>query len=284
MNVTDRFPDPESPKASRPARVGELARPAFRGGVHDPDWARDACGVAAVARRDAPGVYVASGRHAGAKLGAVGLRVKRHCSYHGLAVNVAMDLAPFAGIMFLWFVAVVRSELGHLGDRFFETVFLGSGLLFVAMLFAAAAVLSALLVLVDGGRSAMGTSDHPWAYDNELPAHDVEVPPFRIDTTAVDAYWWSLLQRHDAASASRFRAVGATLDAPTPPLVCAAGFPPAFARRLTDALTILHEDSAARIHLDSLAVIRFDAIACDAYAPLAEVDRAARAAGYPLPA
>jgi lipoyl(octanoyl) transferase len=52
-----------------------------------------AYGVAAVARRDAPGVYVA-----GAKIAAVGLRVKRHCSYHGLAVNVAMDLAPFAGI------------------------------------------------------------------------------------------------------------------------------------------------------------------------------------------
>jgi lipoyl(octanoyl) transferase len=50
-------------------------------------------GVVANARRDAPGVYVA-----GAKLAAVGLRVKRHCSYHGLAVNVAMDLAPFAGI------------------------------------------------------------------------------------------------------------------------------------------------------------------------------------------
>jgi lipoyl(octanoyl) transferase len=50
-------------------------------------------GVTAVARRDAPGVYVA-----GAKLAAVGLRVKRHCSYHGLAVNVAMDLEPFAGI------------------------------------------------------------------------------------------------------------------------------------------------------------------------------------------
>src|SRR5688572_32126852 len=50
-------------------------------------------GVAATARRDAPGVYVA-----GVKLAAVGLRVKRHCSYHGLAVNVAMDLAPFAGI------------------------------------------------------------------------------------------------------------------------------------------------------------------------------------------
>jgi lipoyl(octanoyl) transferase len=50
-------------------------------------------GVTANARRDAPGVYVA-----GAKVAAVGLRVKRHCSYHGLAVNVAMDLEPFAGI------------------------------------------------------------------------------------------------------------------------------------------------------------------------------------------
>jgi lipoyl(octanoyl) transferase len=50
-------------------------------------------GVTAVARRDAPGIYVA-----GRKLGAIGLRVRRHCSYHGLAVNVAMDLKPFAGI------------------------------------------------------------------------------------------------------------------------------------------------------------------------------------------
>jgi lipoyl(octanoyl) transferase len=50
-------------------------------------------GISAVARREAPGVYVD-----GAKLAAVGLRVKRHCSYHGMAVNVAMDLTPFAGI------------------------------------------------------------------------------------------------------------------------------------------------------------------------------------------
>jgi lipoyl(octanoyl) transferase len=49
--------------------------------------------VIAVARRDAPGIYVD-----GKKLGAIGLRVRRHCSYHGLAVNIAMDLEPFAGI------------------------------------------------------------------------------------------------------------------------------------------------------------------------------------------
>jgi lipoyl(octanoyl) transferase len=50
-------------------------------------------GVAAVARRDAPGVYVDA-----RKLAAIGLRVRRHCSYHGIAVNVAMDLEPFARI------------------------------------------------------------------------------------------------------------------------------------------------------------------------------------------
>jgi len=52
-----------------------------------------AYGVTAAARRDAPGIYVA-----GRKVGAIGLRVRRHCSYHGLAVNVAMDLEPFERI------------------------------------------------------------------------------------------------------------------------------------------------------------------------------------------
>jgi lipoyl(octanoyl) transferase len=52
-----------------------------------------AYGIEASARRSAPGVYVG-----GAKLAAVGLRVKRRSSYHGLALNVAMDLAPFRGI------------------------------------------------------------------------------------------------------------------------------------------------------------------------------------------
>ncbi len=50
-------------------------------------------GVEAYARRDAPGVYVA-----GRKLAAVGLRIRRGCSYHGIAVNLDMDLAPFRRI------------------------------------------------------------------------------------------------------------------------------------------------------------------------------------------
>jgi len=52
---------------------------------------------------------------------------------------------PFAGIAFLWFLGVLRNQLGSAEDQFFATVFLGSGLLFVASLFASAAVAGAAL-------------------------------------------------------------------------------------------------------------------------------------------
>jgi hypothetical protein len=55
-------------------------------------------------------------------------------------VSLALNLLPFAGIAFLWFIGVVRDRLGQHEDRFFATVFLGSGLLFLAMLFTSAAV------------------------------------------------------------------------------------------------------------------------------------------------
>ena len=58
---------------------------------------------------------------------------------------VGLYLAPFSGIAFLWFIAVIRSHLGDREDQFFATVFLGSGLLWVAMLFAAAAASGAPL-------------------------------------------------------------------------------------------------------------------------------------------
>jgi hypothetical protein len=52
---------------------------------------------------------------------------------------VGMYLAPFSGVAFLWFIAVIRDRVGSHEDRFFSTIFLGSGLLFVAMLFSGAA-------------------------------------------------------------------------------------------------------------------------------------------------
>jgi hypothetical protein len=60
-------------------------------------------------------------------------------------VTLALNLLPFAGIAFLWFMGVVRDRLGQREDRFFATVFLGSGLLFLAMLFASAAVAGGIL-------------------------------------------------------------------------------------------------------------------------------------------
>ena len=50
-------------------------------------------------------------------------------------VSWSLHLVPFAGIAFLWFIGVVREQLGDIEDRLFSTVFLGSGLLFLAMLF-----------------------------------------------------------------------------------------------------------------------------------------------------
>ena len=61
------------------------------------------------------------------------------------AVAIALNLIPFAGIAFLWFIGVIRDRIGEREDRFFATVFLGSGLLFVGMLFVAAAVSGGLI-------------------------------------------------------------------------------------------------------------------------------------------
>ena len=60
-------------------------------------------------------------------------------------VKLALSLVPFAGIAFLWFIGVVRDHFGELEDRLFSTVFLGSGLLFLAMVFASAAMTGGLL-------------------------------------------------------------------------------------------------------------------------------------------
>jgi len=61
-------------------------------------------------------------------------------------IALALNLVPFAGIAFLWFIGVLRDRLGALEDRFFATVFLGSGLLFLSMLFTAAAAVGGILM------------------------------------------------------------------------------------------------------------------------------------------
>jgi hypothetical protein len=79
-------------------------------------------------------------------------------------VRVGLGLVPFAGIAFLWFMGVVRDRIGDNEDRLFSTVYTGSGLLFLAMLFVSAAGAGSLLetyaglgeVMVDSGLYTYG--------------------------------------------------------------------------------------------------------------------------------
>ncbi|MEW2416591.1 hypothetical protein AB0953_23095 [Streptomyces sp. NPDC046866] len=61
------------------------------------------------------------------------------------ALDWAVELVPFAGIAFLWFMGALREHTGDAEDRFLATVFLGSGLVFVACLFGAAAAAGTVL-------------------------------------------------------------------------------------------------------------------------------------------
>jgi len=72
---------------------------------------------------------------------------------HAKPISLALNMLPFAGISFLWFVGVLRDRLGQLEDRFFATVFFGSALLFLAMIFAAASVASGIIKLLLSGSS-----------------------------------------------------------------------------------------------------------------------------------
>lgn len=79
-------------------------------------------------------------------------------------ITLGLGLLPFAGIAFLWFMAVLRDRLGHLEDQFFSTLFFGSGLLYLAMTFTTAAVAGGLIsvyafdpdLLIDSGILVFG--------------------------------------------------------------------------------------------------------------------------------
>ena len=67
-------------------------------------------GITAAPRRDAPGVYVAE-----RKIASLGLRVRKGCTYHGLALNVAMDLSPFERINPCGFRGLAMTQVSELG-------------------------------------------------------------------------------------------------------------------------------------------------------------------------
>jgi hypothetical protein len=86
------------------------------------------------------------------------------------AVRIALNLIPFAGIAFLWFIGVLRDRIGQREDRFFATVFLGSGLLFVAMLFVAAAVAGGLFAAASRSSGRQVRTLWRWAAMSPLPS------------------------------------------------------------------------------------------------------------------
>ncbi len=91
-------------------------------------------------------------------------------------VRVALALTPFAGIAFLWFLGVLRDRLGDLEDRFFATVFYGSGLLFLAMYF--------LAMAIAGGLVASGAAGAP-AYPEDVIRFGQSVMGLTITTFAL---------------------------------------------------------------------------------------------------
>jgi hypothetical protein len=92
-------------------------------------------------------------------------------------VLFALNLLPFAGIAFLWFIGVIRDRLGEREDRFFSTVFLGSGLLFVGMLFAGGALAGGLIVSSTG---ANPTDPDLWRYGRQVSVNVLIVYSMRM--------------------------------------------------------------------------------------------------------
>jgi hypothetical protein len=114
-------------------------------------------------------------------------------------VALALHLIPFAGIAFLWFIGVLRDRLGPREDRFFATVFLGSGLLFLALLFVAGAVAGALIIAHAGrvqvpDRSATFTLARAVTY-NILNIYAVKVAGVFMITTSTIAIYTNLTAR-----------------------------------------------------------------------------------------
>lgn len=107
--------------------------------------------IEAAARRDAPGVYVA-----GAKLASLGIRIRRGASYHGLALNVEMDLEPFARINPCGYQGLAMTQLSALGvKRNLQTVatdFVPQ--LLAALGFAATSLVDASVIHDHQGRTA----------------------------------------------------------------------------------------------------------------------------------
>ena len=78
---------------------------------------------------------------------------------HAGRVSLAVTLVPFAGLAFLWFMGVIRDQIGEFEDQFFSTVFMGSGLLFLGGLFVWMTAIAAVLASFAAGPDTWPSSD-----------------------------------------------------------------------------------------------------------------------------
>ena len=109
------------------------------------------------------------------------------------AVLLGLGLVPFAGIAFLWFVGVVRDRIGEAEDRFFATAFLGSGLLFVGMIFAASAVAGGLIAAAEQNADRL-LSSGAWELGRETTYQLMVVYAMRMAAVCVLAISTILLR------------------------------------------------------------------------------------------
>jgi hypothetical protein len=109
------------------------------------------------------------------------------------AVLLGLGLVPFAGIAFLWFVGDVRDRIGEAEDRFFATAFLGSGLLFVGMIFAASAVAGGLIVAAEQNADRL-LSSGAWELGRETTYELMVVYAMRMAAVCVLAISTILLR------------------------------------------------------------------------------------------
>jgi len=135
----DPAPDPERPQGSELAAEGQEVRSLERRAPRSAGLAGIAFSLLFL------GFAVLTAARPPAGLTEAGLVAWFEQTAMGPVTLAALYVAPFAGIAFLWFLAVIRDRIGAREDRFFSTVFLGSGLIFVAMFWAAAAVLASLV-------------------------------------------------------------------------------------------------------------------------------------------
>jgi hypothetical protein len=109
-------------------------------------------------------------------------------------ILIGLSLLPFAAVAFLWFVGVIRERIGEREDKFFGTVFLGSGLLFVGVLLVGEAVTAGMVLNIqpDSAQSLSLTPPEWWSFAHNISSELTEaaLQMAGVFTTATATLLW----------------------------------------------------------------------------------------------